>query len=78
MSNMHIVNAPLQVKNAFHIVQSEHPTLKRVMFDEEGRWLFMDDSNDAFDFEHKIDVAILQEAIDCLDNRGLLPIVIYT
>ncbi len=53
---------------AFKEVKNHFPTVSIVVFDREVKWCYMDENFNGFDFEDKIDVSILEEAIDSIEN----------
>lgn len=63
------------IKTAFKHVKSIFPTLEILMFDNTGRWCYMDGNLKPFNFEGKnVDQSILEEASD---NVPQLPFVFH-
>lgn len=52
------------IKKAFNHVKKFHPTVSIVVFDKDGRWQYMDENFVGFVFDDKIDVGILEGALD--------------
>lgn len=51
---------------AIEHVKSFYPTLDVVIFNRQGLWLYMDENLEAFNFDERIDVSILEDASDSL------------
>lgn len=57
-----------KIEIAFKHIKSIFPTLSLVIFDKEGRWCYMDEDFNAFNFEGKdTDQGILEDAVDSLE-----------
>ena len=54
------------LKKAFNHIREKHPTVSIVIFDREGKWLYMDENFESFKFDDSIDVSILEEASDSI------------
>lgn len=66
---------PKYVEAALAYVQVFHPQVSMVVFNKEGRWLYMNDCFDSPAFAMGIDSSVLQDAIDQVDDNGDLPAV---
>ena len=54
---------------AFEHVKTFFPTLSIVIFDRDGRWCYMDDCFNAFNFEgENISQSILEDASDSIET----------
>lgn len=54
-------------------VRKFHPTCVKVLFDNMGRWRYMDANNNAFDFTgNDIDTDLLEIASDTIDKLPIL------
>lgn len=53
-------------------VRKQHPTCVKVLFDDMGRWRYMDKDNEAFDFNDSVDVDLLEIASDTLNELPVL------
>lgn len=57
-----------QLKKAINHVKSFHPTLRYVIFDSDGRWLYTDDELTPFKFDDNISVEVLEDAQDSVSE----------
>lgn len=53
---------------AFKHVKSVFPDVVMVVYNKDMRWLYMDSNFDAPEFNYKIDVSILEDAVESLEN----------
>ena len=66
--NIHSVSEVTpQLRAAMAHVKSIFPTLHIVVFNLNGRWQYMDTDFNAFKFDDRIDVSILEAASDSID-----------
>lgn len=56
----------VEIQKAIAHVSEHHPSLDIVIFTHEGRWCYMDSEFNPFVFNDKIDVSILEKALDSL------------
>ena len=62
---------PIKVKIALEHVRKFHPNVDRVVFWGEGRWLYCDNNLNPIPFDSRINVGILEDAMDEADNYNL-------
>lgn len=60
------------VETALLHVRQYHPTCVKVLFDNTGRWRYMDANNEGFSFGGDIDVDLLEIASDTLNELPIL------
>lgn len=57
-----------ELKKAFNHVKGHFPTTSIVIIDKTGRWQYMDENFESFDFKGKdIDVGILEQGADSVN-----------
>lgn len=59
---------PKAIRNAFKHVRQFHPEITMLVLDKHGRWHFMDEDGKSPKFNKKIDVSILQDAVDTVSD----------
>ena len=55
------------LKAIIHVKQF-HPTLAIVIFNLEGRWQYMDEDFNSFEFDNRIDIGLLEAASDSIES----------
>jgi len=62
-------NITPEVQSAINHVKQFHPTLAIVAFSIEGTWQYFDEDFNSFVFDDKINVSILEAAVDSVSER---------
>lgn len=72
-NRLSVYECPPEVRKAFDHIRKSHPTVVTVCYDSEAQWLYYDHRGKNPTFGEEIEVQVLQDAIDSIDNAGLLP-----